>query len=477
MSDLNTSGERIEMQLLGTCLIDGASLAFVMHNCSEDDFASERNRVVFNGVKFLFARGMAVLPEVLIDTLASSKKIDKAGGPIYVASLINDVVVYKNVPTFVGLLKNKKVQRLALEIGGEISELSKSPEYAIDSAPLVDLIQKKAIELSNSFYRHNSVSTSDVVSRIISGINVLGENAPSGGLKTGYKALDNAVGYFYPGDYLLIGGRPGMGKSSLVYGVVSNMSVKATVPGAVISTEVSLDDITAGVISNVLEISRDSFRNGRMSKREIALLNSSEMDRVRNAPMQLYCQPGMTLFELIALIRRLVYEYGIKYVVIDFIQKVRSDREYRSRDEELEYVSNGIKDALAKMGLFGIVVSQLSRQTESSNRVSTIPRLSDLRGSGALEQDADFVVFPYRPAYYGAKARKDDRDMPEGTSKMVFAKNKYGRLNDDMMTFIESRSMFVDYDVNSSAGMVENSSFQGDLENYQSALSDDDLPF
>lgn len=267
------------------------------------------------------------------------------------------------------------------------------------------------------------------------------ENGLSG-LETGFHELDKLTSGWQNSDLIIIAARPAMGKTAFVLSMAKNMSVDYNIPVAIFSLEMSNLQLVNRLISNVCEIESEKIKSGRLSQAEWEQLNS-RLRKLYGAPLFIDDTPSLSIFELRTKARRLVREHNVKAVIIDYLQLMNaSGMKFGSREQEVSMISRSLKQLAKELNIPIIALSQLSRKVEDRNDNNKRPQLSDLRESGAIEQDADIVCFIHRPEYYTRSAVDANNRSIRGLAEFIVAKHRSGSVADVEMTFIAKYARF-----------------------------------
>jgi replicative DNA helicase len=268
------------------------------------------------------------------------------------------------------------------------------------------------------------------------------------GVPSGFHELDKLTGGWQRSDMVVLAARPGMGKTAFVLSMARNMAVDHQIPVAVFSLEMSAVQLVQRLISSETEISSDKFRKGNLEEHEYQQLYS-RVGKLSDAPLFIDDTPGLNIFELRAKCRRLKAQHGIDLVVIDYLQLMSAGSDKGNREQEISSISRSIKSIAKELDVPIIALSQLSRNVETRGGDKR-PLLSDLRESGAIEQDADIVAFIYRAEYYGITEHPDGVDT-NGLGELILAKHRHGALDTIKMKFVQRLAKFTNYDTFSEA--------------------------
>jgi replicative DNA helicase len=378
------------------------------------------------------------------------------------------------------IILQKYIQRKLITISNEI--IQKSYNESTDVMDLLDEAESKLYDVAQGNIKTSTESAQNLVIRAKTRIEEIAKQEGLSGVSTGFEKLDALTSGWQPSDLVIIAARPGMGKTALALSMARNISVKQNIPVAFFSLEMSSVQLITRLISSETGLSSDKLRTGKLADHEWQQLNIKVSD-LESAPLFIDDSPSLTIFELRAKARRLASSHGIKLIIIDYLQlmNIGSSNKAGNREQEISTISRNLKALAKELDIPVIALSQLSRAVETRGGTKR-PILSDLRESGAIEQDADIVSFLYRPEYYGINEWDDEMKTPsEGQGEFIVAKHRNGALDSIKLKFIPNLGKFEDL-----GGFDSPFEFQSKLnpENKLSDFSepsnkddDDDMPF
>ena len=310
---------------------------------------------------------------------------------------------------------------------------------------LLDEAESKLYDVAQGNIKTSTESAQNLVIRAKNRIEEIAKQDGLSGVSTGFEKLDILTSGWQPSDLVIIAARPGMGKTALALSMARNISVKQNIPVAFFSLEMSSVQLITRLISSETGLSSDKLRTGKLADHEWQQLNIKVSD-LESAPLYIDDSPSLTIFELRAKARRLASSHGIKLIIIDYLQlmNIGSSNKAGNREQEISTISRNLKALAKELDIPVIALSQLSRAVETRGGTKR-PILSDLRESGAIEQDADIVSFLYRPEYYGINEWDDEMKTPsEGQGEFIVAKHRNGALDSIKLRFVANLGKFED---------------------------------
>jgi replicative DNA helicase len=460
----------LEEAVLGAMLLEKEALSTVIDILSPDSFYKEQNGRVFNAIVTLFNRSEPVDILTVTQELKRTGELEIVGGSYYVSALTNRIASSANIEFHARIVAQKYLQRELIRIGTET--IKTAFEDSTDVFDLLDKTTQNIFELldNNVKKQHDKMST--LIAKAIEEIEAAA-NQKDGllGVPSGFTALDRITGGWQKSDLLILAARPGMGKTAFVVTMAKNAAVEFNKPVAIFSLEMSSTQLVKRLISSETELSQDKILKGNLDNHEFVQLNE-RIKKLSVAPLFIDDTPALSIFELRAKARRLKENQKIELIIIDYLQLMSGGPDGKgNREQEISQISRGLKSLSKELEIPIIALSQLSRQVENRPGGSKRPQLSDLRESGAIEQDADMVMFIYRPEYYGLEV--DENNEPtKGRAEIIIAKNRHGALETVKLRFIGQYAKFADLDYNEGDGMTYQSSQGGGMEQNNNFLSE-----
>lgn len=427
----------IEESVLGALILDQDALSNSIDIIRPEYFYSEENATIFRVISHLFAEGKPVDILTVSERLKKDGSLEAVGGNYKLVSLTSRITSAAHIEYHVRLLSEKYIQRELIRVSTET--LRDAYDETSDVLDLLDKTETKFLEINDSNFNSDILGMDTLVRNTIMDIEknqTLAEDAS--GLLTGFRTLDNKIGGFQKGTLVILAARPAMGKTALAINIARNMAVDFHKPVAIFSLEMTASELTSRLISAETSIEGRKFKaNGKLSEAEKEYIREKTNSLVK-APIYIDDNPGLTIFELRAKCRRLKQKYDIQMVFIDYLQLMQGGDAVKggNREQEISYISRQLKALSKELSIPILALSQLSRAVETRGG-SKKPVLSDLRESGAIEQDADIVMFIYRPAYYGEGGEDDER-----LAKVIIAKHRAGETGEADLNFINQYVRF-----------------------------------
>lgn len=415
----NLSIEEIEEALLGCLLIDDEAIIRIVDFLKSDDFLKRENQIVYQAILDLFERRMGIDLVTVGNRLKDKKLLDEIGGQSYLVYLIHKAPSIGNVYTYARLIKTNKAKRDLAELSRKIQELIS--EGGKDAGELIDEVEKKIFSIAERIYPYEFTPLSSLIDQNLKRIEDLQKGIIIRGVPTGFSKLDLYLGGFQKSDLIILASRPSQGKTALALNIVRHLGVEEKIPVGIFSLEMSRDQIIDRLIALEAGVSLWRLRTGRLISEgdvdELALVYDAS-ERLRVSPIFVDDSPTLTDLQIRTMARKLKHEIGeLGLLVIDYLQLVRSHKQIENRVQEVSEISKNLKELARELEVPVLAISQLSREPEK--RVSSIPRLSDLRESGSLEQDSDVVLFIHRP-------KEGAVGLPSNQVNIIIAKHRNG---------------------------------------------------
>ncbi|HHZ01968.1 MAG TPA: replicative DNA helicase [Tissierellia bacterium] len=438
MSDLANLGKvpphsgEAEQTVLASAMIDHLAVEKILNLLSYDDFYFEANKEIFDSIKQLHLQNMPVDVVTVSEELKKRGKIDYVGGFEYLASLTDNIITSKNVEAYCNIIKEKSTLRKLISASNEIIE--KSYKESDDVQKIIELAESRIFSISQN---RNTNSFADIKEILMNVFNQLEERAKSQGnitgLTTGYIDLDRMTSGLQKSDLILLAARPSMGKTALALNIAMN-AVKTGASVALFSLEMSKEQYVQRIISMESMVDSTKLRTGNLDDDDWTRLIAT-MSLISNYNIYIDDTPSVSLFELMSKCRRLKMEKGLDLVVIDYLQLMSYGGRADSRQQEISNISRGLKTIARELDCPVMALSQLSRAPEL--RTDHRPVLSDLRESGAIEQDADVVMLLYRDEYY----HKEESER-KGITDVIIAKQRNGPVGTVELAWIGKYTKF-----------------------------------
>ncbi|KPK16872.1 MAG: replicative DNA helicase [Myxococcales bacterium SG8_38] len=425
-----------ERAVLGGVLLENDAMNVVLEEISPDDFYSEANAKIFEAMTELFRRSQPVDHLTLRELLAHSGKLASIGGDEYLLSLSNTIPSVSNIQAHARIVREKSVVRKLIQACHEVVSRGYGDYGPVEE--FLDQSESSIFSVAKERARNPYEHVKDIVMRTFQEIH---ETANRGeaitGLPTGYKQLDKLTAGMHPGDLIIVAGRPGMGKTSFALNVAHNACAKAKSPVAVFSLEMPKSQLVRRLLGAEARVDGNRIRTGQLHKDDWPKL-ADAAGTLSEMPIWIDDTPAITMLELRAKARRLKAEVGLSLVVVDYLQLMRSGSRNDSREQEISEISRSMKALAKELELPVIALSQLNRGVESRGVKDKRPQLSDLRESGAIEQDADTIWFIYRDEVYN----RDSEDR--GIAEIIIGKQRAGPTGTCRVRFFSEYTRFDD---------------------------------
>jgi replicative DNA helicase len=416
-----------EQSVLGAILIDNSALMSTLELLSYEDFYKEAHRKIFIGMTDLFDRNEPIDIVTLADHLRKKNDLDVIGGPQYLTSLAMTIPTSANVRYHSKIVREKAMLRGLLRSVTDIARNVYDGE--LDAEELIDYAEKTVFDLSDKRIKVSFSSLKDVIKDSFQMIEQLYDKKEMvTGVPTGFAQIDELI---------IIGGRPSMGKTAFSLNIAQHVGVHMKEPVAIFSLEMSKEQLAFRMLCSEAMVDSNSIRKGFIKKEDWHRLTNAA-GNLAAAPIFIDDSAGMTVLEMRAKARRLKAEHGLSLVIVDYLQLMRGRGNAERREQEISEISRSLKALAKELRVPVIALSQLNRGVES--RTEKKPTLADLRESGAIEQDADVIIFLYRDEVYNKK-REDNK----GKAEIIIAKQRNGPTGEIPLTFMSQCTRFENY--------------------------------
>ena len=424
----------IERIVLGALMIDKDAFSVVSETLHPETFYEPRNQKVYRAIQALSLDEKPVDIMTVTEELKKQGTLEDVGGPAYILELSSHVASSAHIEYHAKILAQKHLARQLISFAGVIE--TKAFDETVDVDELMQEAEGSLFEISQKNMRQDYVHIDPVVKQAVEILQKAAANKGGlTGLPTGYTQLDDYTAGWQRSDLVIIAGRPAMGKTSFALSLAKNTAVDYGHPVAFFSLEMNSVQLVNRLISNVCEIEGMKILNGQLDDEEWSRLDKN-VARLQQAPIYIDDTPGMSIFELRTKARRLVREKGVELIMIDYLQLMNaSGARFGSRQEEVSTISRSLKGLAKELDIPVIALSQLNRTVEGRDGLEgKRPQLSDLRESGAIEQDADMVLFVHRPEYYRIFDDGKGNDL-HGKAQIIIAKHRKGGTGDVLLDF------------------------------------------
>lgn len=435
----------LEEVVLGAMMIDKKGVDEVIDILSPDAFYKDAHKFIFESIFKLFQKSEPIDLLTVSTQLKTDGKLDLVGGDFYLISLTQRVSSSAHIEFHARIILQKYIQRSLIKISNEIIE--DAYDETKDVFDLLDQAEAKLYEVTQGNVKKSTETAQSLVIQAKKKIEDISNKEGMSGVPSGFDKLDKLTSGWQESDLIIVAARPGMGKTALTLSMARNIAVGQNIPVAFFSLEMASVQLITRLISSETGLSSEKLRTGKLEKHEWEQLNV-KVKALENAPLFIDDTPSLSIFDLRAKARRLASQYGIKMIIIDYLQLMTAGGNQKggNREQEISTISRNLKALAKELSIPVIALSQLSRAVETRGG-SKRPLLSDLRESGAIEQDADIVSFIYRPEYYKIDEWDDEERSPtQGQAEFIIAKHRNGGLENIRLKFIGNLGKFDNLD-------------------------------
>ncbi|HZG24462.1 MAG TPA: replicative DNA helicase [Chitinophagaceae bacterium] len=420
----------LEEAVLGAIMLEKGAFDSVVEILKPECFYVESHQRLYKAMQALAQKSQPIDILTVVEELKTREELDIVGGPYYVTKLTNAVVSSANIEAHSRIILQKFIQRELIRISGEI--IGDAYEDSTDVFDLLDDAESKLFEITNNHLRKNFDSIDTVLVKTIQRIEDLRhKNEDISGVTSGFKTLDRITYGWQPTDLIILAARPSVGKTAFALNLARSAALNPgkPVPVAFFSLEMSAGQLVQRILSAESEIWLEKISRGKLEEHEMKQLYAKGIQRLATAPIFIDDTAALNIFELRAKCRRLKNKHHVGLIIIDYLQLMSGagDNKNGNREQEISRISRDLKGLAKELQVPIIALSQLSRAVESRKEGNKMPQLSDLRESGAIEQDADMVMFLYRPEYYDITANEMG-ESNKGETHVRIAKHRNGSL-------------------------------------------------
>ncbi len=469
----------LEEAVLGALMLDKDGLVVVLDILGERSFYKESHQLIYQAMLRLFEKSQPIDLLTVMEELKKGGDLETVGGPAYLAELTNKVASAANIEYHARIIAQKFIQRELIRVSTKI--IRDAYEDTTDVFNLLDDAEQGLFAIAQQNMSKGYDSMGSLSTQLLKQLEELNEREDGlTGIPTGFTDLDRLTSGWQRSDLIILAARPGMGKTSFVLSLARNASVDFNKPIAVFSLEMSSIQLATRIISMEAEISGSKMRNGQLEDYEMQQLQSA-IEKVSEAPIYIDDTPGISIFELRAKCRRMKMQHDIDLIIIDYLQLMSGgkDNQKGNREQEISSISRALKGLAKELNVPVIALSQLSRAVEVRGG-SKRPQLSDLRESGAIEQDADIVSFIYRPEYYDILEDEEGQSL-KGIAEIIIAKHRNGALDTVKLKFTAQYANFSNLDDEDFGAFPAAENFNDPYTNVITRPSkmneDEDIPF
>jgi replicative DNA helicase len=425
-----------EQSVLGGVLIENEAINRVTEILDADDFYRDAHRKIYNALINLSERDEPADLITLTNELRKIDQLDSIGGASYLASLIDSVPTAANIEYYAKIVKEKAILRKLIQTSTEI--ITQGYEDRGDVEGFLDEAERAIFEISEKRVRPSFYPIREIVKQSFTTIEKLFKKKEAvTGVPSGFKELDRMTAGFQPSDLIIIAGRPSMGKTAFCLDVAEYAAIGNKIPVAIFSLEMSKEQLVIRMLCSQANVEGTRLRTGYLNESDWPKLTIAA-GNLSDAPIYIDDTAALSALELRAKARRLKSEHGLGMVIVDYLQLMRGRARVESRQQEISEISRSLKALAKELTIPVIAVSQLSRKTEE--RTGNRPQLSDLRESGAIEQDADLILFIYRDEVYNRSEDNPNR----GKAEVIIGKQRNGPIGKIDLAFLDKFTTFKD---------------------------------
>ncbi|MCB0282028.1 MAG: replicative DNA helicase [Calditrichae bacterium] len=433
----------VEQIVLGALLLDEEAVSIAIEAIDASYFYKPAHKIIFSTIMEMFDQKKEIDLVTLTEELKRKKKFDEIGGVFYLSEIANSTPSSANLRNYLGIVKQKALSRMLIKECTTI--IDKAFDQKDDINEMLDYAESKIFEISERRMQKGFADIKNILHTTFERIDQLYHSSKTGvtGVASSYKKLDEMTAGFQSADFIVLAGRPSMGKTAFALNLARNAAIDHGLPVGIFSLEMSSEALVMRLLCTEAKVNQMAVRTGKLSKQEMERL-TSHVGSLMNAPIFIDDSASLNVLELRAKARRLKAEANIQMLVIDYLQLMEGTKG-ENRQQEITHISRSIKGIAKELDIPVIALSQLSRATETRDK-SKKPQLSDLRESGAIEQDADVVLFVYRPEYYNIQEFEDGTNT-HNMCEIIIGKQRNGPVGDIRLTFLKEFGKFGDPDL------------------------------
>ena len=434
--------EDAEQAVLSAMLMDQDAVLRATETVDDTMFYAERHRRIFRAMIAIVERGAVVDPLTLAEELARRSELESSGGKDYIGFLVDVVPTAANIDYHAQIVKEKALRRRLIEVSTTI--VQEAYESQLTSFELLDDAEARIFQVAQARAREGFTRIKELLWPTMERIEALqhGGNTVTG-VASGFSDLDDMTSGFQPADLVIVAARPSMGKTAFTLNIAQHAAIVDQVPVAFFSLEMSKESLVQRMLTAEARIDAQRLRKGMLRDDDFPRL-ARAAGILSSAPVWIDDTPGITLLEMRSKARRLKADAGIKLVIVDYLQLMQGPTNSESRQQEVSMISRGLKALAKELSVPVIALSQLSRAPEQRTGEHKRPQLSDLRESGAIEQDADLIMFLYRQEMYDGPVDKDGNSL-EGKAEVIIGKQRNGPTGVVNLHFHKQYTRFENY--------------------------------
>jgi len=432
----------MEEAVLGAIMLEKEAVITILDILKPESFYREAHQKIFKAVSDLSSREYPVDLYTVTEELRSRQELESVGGPVYLTQLTSKVVSAANVDFHARIVAQKYIQRELIRVSTEIQARSFDDTY--DVTDLLDFSENALFQIAEGNIKREVAPINMVIKDAIREIEEAGKREDAlVGTPSGFTKLDRLTSGWQKAELVIIAARPSMGKTAFALSMARNMAIEHGKRVAIFSCEMSSIQLVNRLIISETDLPGDKIKNGRLTEEEWKQLDT-RIKKLVQAPIFIDDTPAISIFELRAKCRRLMAQHKLDVVIVDYLQLMSGPENSGSREQEVSTISRSLKSIAKELNIPILALSQLNRSVEMRGGTKR-PLLSDLRESGAIEQDADMVVFIHRQEKFGI-ATFEDGSSTKGIAEIILAKNRNGPVDDVRLRFREEKAQFLDLD-------------------------------
>lgn len=421
--------EEAEQAVLGSILIDKEAVTLVSEIVMPDYFYNDINKMIFEAMLELYEKRSPIDILTLTSILKKKKSYERVGEASYLTSLANVVPSASNIEHYAHILKENHIRRVLIKLGAQATDMAFDEEQ--DEEEILDRIEKSIFKLSQDSVVQGFIHIKDALAQNFDRLDELHKKGANfRGIQSGFTDLDFLLSGFQDSNLIVLAARPGQGKTAFVVNMAQFIGVNSKIPVGIFSLEMSKEELVDRLLINQSDIDAWKLKTGKLSEDDFGKL-SVAMGELADAPIFIDDTPGISITEMRTKARRLQMEHGIKMLIVDYLQLASPGRRLENRVQEVTFISQNLKNLARELKIPVIAVSQLSRAVE--HRGERKPQLADLRESGAIEQDADIVMFLYS---------QEEEFATQRVVKILIAKHRNGPVGEKELLFRGDRIKF-----------------------------------
>lgn len=432
---LPPQAQELEDSVIGALMIEKDAYGTVADLLRPEVFYKDQNRMVFEAIRELAAKDQPIDVMTVGEKMKTQGTLEKAGGLVYLADLSRRVASAAHLRYHAQIIAQKATARDLIAMAAQIEEKAYDETQDIDD--LMQEAEAGIFEITQRSQKRDVTQIDPVIEEAFKRMEKAAQNTGSiSGIPSGFNALDKITSGWQTPDLVIIAARPAMGKTAFVLSMAKHMAIDREIPTAIFSLEMSNVQLVNRLIMNVCEIEGEKIKTGKMSKADSQKLNT-KINIMKGKPLYMDDTPSLSIFELRSKARKLVHDHGVRIIIIDYLQLMNAQgSSFGSREQEVSIISRGLKGLAKELDIPIIALSQLNRGVEARTGIEgKTPQLSDLRESGAIEQDADMVCFIHRPEYYHIYTDEKSAKDLRGLAQIIVAKHRNGATDSIWLRF------------------------------------------